>query len=295
MELSRIRSLLAVAEHGGISEAASRLRISQPALSRRMQQLEEELGTPLLVRGRKGARLSAMGRMVAEEGRELVARYDELKARIKAHRRLEDGVVRIGGGATAVSYLLPGAIAEFAQRYPNVVFHLKEAGSADVEAAVLANAIDLGIITMPASSPELEVEPLQRDRIVLIAAEDHELAGRRNVGPVQLRGHSVVGFEAHSAIRALVDRALHDAEIEVNVVMELRSIAAIVEMVAATKHLAFVSELGLRAASGVRAIAVRKLKIERQLAVIRRRELALTPAASAFAGVLRKRGAKAVG
>ncbi|TPV92471.1 MAG: LysR family transcriptional regulator [Myxococcales bacterium FL481] len=290
VELQRLRSFLVVAELGAISEAATHLRVSQPALSRRMQLLEEELGAPLLVRSRKGATLSAMGRMVAAEGRELVGRYDALKARIRAHRRLEDGVVRIGGGATAVSQVLPGAIAEFSRRYPKVVFHLKEAGSADVEAAVLSDAIDLGIVTLPTRSADVAVEPLQRDRIVLIAAVDHPLVQRRVVTAQHLRGQGIVGFEANSAIRGLVDRALQQADIDVHVVMELRSIGAIVEMVSATKHLAFVSELGLPTTGDIRPLAVRGLRIERELAVISRRDRALTPAASAFAGVLRKRG-----
>ncbi len=102
-----------------------------------------------------------------------------------------------------------------------------------------------------------------------------------------LRGQSLVGFEGGSAIRQLVDGALRDAGVEMNVVMELRSIAAILQMVSTTRSLAFVSELGVRAGDRLIApIPVRGLRIVRKLAVIRKRGRPLSPAAAAFAETL---------
>ena len=98
-----------------------------------------------------------------------------------------------------------------------------------------------------------------------------------------LAGLSLVGFEAGSAIRHLIDAALRDAGVEMNVVMELRSIAAIVRMVEMTGNLAFVSHVGVENERGVRVLPVRGLDIRRELAVIARRGVALSPAAEAFA------------
>jgi molybdate transport repressor ModE-like protein len=122
MDLLLLRSLVAVADHGGITEAAAALGVSQSALSRRIDQLEEALGAPLLERAGRGVALTAMGQIAAVEGRQLVQRYDRMKARIVEHLRLEAGVVRIGGGATAVGFLLPRAIAAFRKQPPRVVF-----------------------------------------------------------------------------------------------------------------------------------------------------------------------------
>ena len=79
MDLQLIRSLLAVADHGSITAAADRIGVSQPALSRRIQLLEEHLGAELLARGRKGALLTAIGRLVEGEARGLVSRYDQMR------------------------------------------------------------------------------------------------------------------------------------------------------------------------------------------------------------------------
>ena len=91
MDLTLIRSFLAVAETGAITEAAERIGITQPALSRRLQQFEDHLGVPLMVRGRKGATLTEIGRLVQSEAQAILARYEHMqppapRRRHRAHR-----------------------------------------------------------------------------------------------------------------------------------------------------------------------------------------------------------------
>ena len=278
-----MRSLLAVVDAGAITAAADRVGLTQPALSRRIKQLEEQFGVALLSRGRKGIALTAAGELVAAEARVLVARYDSLFAQVAAHQRLEGGTIRLGGGATAVSFVLPPAIADFQREHPGVRFQLKEAGSREVEQDVVSGRLELGLVTMPVHLRELQVQPLMADRIVLIGHSAHPLASQQQVDVTALAGMSLVGFEAGSAIRHLIDAALRDAGVEMNVVMELRSIAAIVRMVATTGNLAFVSQIGVENERDVQVLPVRGLAIRRELAVIARRGVALSPAAEAFA------------
>ena len=283
MDLLLLRSLLAVAEHGAITEAAGALGLSQPALSRRIRQLEESFGTKLLERSQRGVVLNEMGRLVQREGLELVERYERLRESVGAHLRFEAGIVRVGGGATAVSCLMPATISRFQQTHPGVVLQVREAGSLDIEADVLAERLELGLVTLPVQSRELEVRPLHRDRIVLVAGEDHALAHRQRLSPAALAGQSVVGFERGSAIRQLIDAALRDAEVDVRVTMELRSIPAILELAISTRSLAFVSELGLREhGARVRVLPVRGLRISRELGLIRKRGVPPSPAGRAF-------------
>ena len=283
MDLNLMRSLLSVVDAGAITAAADRLGLTQPALSRRIRQLEEELGVSLLSRGRKGVALTTAGELVAAEARVLVARYDSLCAQVAAHQRLEGGTIRLGGGATAVSFVLPPAIADFQRQYPGVRFHLKEAGSREVEQDVVSGRLELGLVTLPVHLRELQVQPLLADNIVLIARNEHPLASQPQVDVKALAGMSLVGFEAGSAIRHLIDAALRDAGVEMNVVMELRSIPAIVRMVELTGNLAFVSQIGVDNERNVRVLRLRGLDIRRELAVISRRGVVLSPAAQAFA------------
>jgi DNA-binding transcriptional LysR family regulator len=282
MDLLLLRSFLTVAESGGVTAAATRLHITQPALSRRLQQLEEQLGAPLLDRGRKGVQLTELGRLVQREGRLIVARYELLREQVRAHQQLEGGVLRIGGGATAVSFVLPAAIARFQAAYPSVRFQLREAGSSEVAGAVRAGQLEVGMVTLPVEGRELEVRPLMQDPIVLVARPDHPLASAGRIRARKLNGLPLVGFEGGSAIRQIIDTALRDAGVEMNIVMELRSILGILRMVASTGNLAFVSQVGMESNPDVAQLAVRDLRIERQLAVVIRQGAHLSPAAAAF-------------
>lgn len=283
MDLLHLRSLLAVSDRGAIGDAAKQLGISQPALTRRVHLLEEEFGTELIERSGRGIALTEVGRLVVGESRHLVERYEQLKEEVQRRVRLEAGVVRIGGGATAVSYVLPEAIGAFRKTWPDVRFDVKEAGSRDVEEAVRQETLELGLVTLPSGEkpPEdLLVRSLFTDRIVLVAGAGHPLSGKQRINAAKLEGLSLVGFEAGTAIRDLIDTALGDASVTVEVVMELRSIAAILKMVETTGSLAFISERG---APPDRIIQVRGLKVERQLALIAKKGRPLSPAAAAFA------------
>jgi DNA-binding transcriptional LysR family regulator len=286
MDTTLMRSFLTVAEVGAITEAANRLGITQPALSRRIRALEEHLGAQLLNRGRKGVSLTDVGRLVEREARVLVTRFDHLRNEVRSRTRLEGGTIRLGGGATAVSFVLPSAIAEFQARYPGVRFQLKEAGSREVEEDVVNGRLELGVVTMPVARRELAVRQLREDNIVLVCRPDHRLAQRANVSLDALNGASLVGFEPGSAIRQLVDVALRDAGVQMNVVMELRSIPAIIRMVQSTGNLAFVSAMGVEGETGIEVLRVAGLNIRRKLAVISRSGTTLSPGAAAFAEAL---------
>jgi molybdate transport repressor ModE-like protein len=291
MDLLLMRSLLAVAEYGAITDAAVALGISQSALSRRIDQLEDALGAPVLERVGRGVALTAIGHIVLEEGKLLVQRYERLKSRVHEHLRLDAGVVRVGGGATAVGFLLPRAIAAFRVRHPGVIFQVKEAGSRDIEAAVVRDELELGIVTLPTRSRDVEEKLLARDRIVLVASKDHALAQRSRIDAQALNGQNLVGFEAGTAVRWLIDAALREAHVEVNVVMELRSVAAILQMVETTGSLAFVSELAVtsgpsRRSPAVVPLAVRGIDIQRELALISKQGRSLSPAAREFSRAL---------
>ena len=283
MDLTLLRSLVTVADTGTITEAASRLGLSQPALTRRLQQLEEEFDAELFSRSRKGATLTELGRLVEREARILIDRYDSLKLEVASQRNMEGGTVRIGGGATAVSFLLPDAIAGFQRQYPLVHFQVKEASSSEIAGDVADGRLELGLVTLPVRLAGLDIAPLVVDRIVLVAAAHNPLAAAGKVPLARLDGQNFVGFEGGSAIRQIVDSHLREAGIQINVVMELRSIPAILRMVTTTDSLAFVSRLGVVGQDLVREVPVQGLNISRRLGLARRKGATLSPAAERFA------------
>ncbi|MGI9335500.1 MAG: LysR family transcriptional regulator [Gammaproteobacteria bacterium] len=286
MDLLLLRSFLAVADAGTITEAADRMAVTQSALSRRLQQLEEQLGAQLLSRGRQGAELTEVGRLVEAEARLLTMRYDSLRQAIAEQLQLHRGTVRIGGGATVTSYLLPQAIAEFRAEHPGIRFQLKEASSREVAADVARGQLEIGAVTLPVMSRGLSIRPLFTDDIVLVCGRDHPVARKRNVRSRDLVDYAFVSFEADSAIRQTIDAALRGAGVELDVVMELRSIPSILEMVLSTGNLAFVSSLSVHGRRELKRVTVRDVSVSRKLGLATRASMPLSAAASAFAELL---------
>ena len=181
---------------------------------------------------------------------------------------------------------MPPAIAEFQAGHPGIRFHVKEAGSLEIAAEVGAGHLELGIVTLPVPTRDLDLADLFVDEIVLAARSDHPFATRR-VHPAELVGHPFVGFESGSAIRQIIDGALRAVGVQIEVIMELRSIPSMLRMVATTGSLAFVSRVSLRGEPDVQPVAVQGLSISRLLGIATRHGFPLSAPAAAFAGVLR--------
>lgn len=290
MDLVLAESLVAVADTGAITAAAQRVHISQSALSRRLQQLESDLGATLLVRGRHGAELTEAGHLAVGECRVILARYDAMRRDIAEHLGLHQGTVVLGGGATVTSSLLPPTIAAFRAEHPAIRFLVTEASSQQIVDDVAQGLIQVGIVTLPVLHDDLELTPLLDDEIVVVARRDDPL--RPRAVPADLQGRRVIAFEPASAIRRIVDASLAAAGVSVEVTMELRSVPSMLRMVAATGDLAFVSGLSLRNETELRTVPVRGLSITRSLGLATRRGIPLPPAARAFVEFLQPTGAR---
>jgi DNA-binding transcriptional LysR family regulator len=286
MDMVLAESLIAVADTGSVTAASQRIHLSQSALSRRLQQLESDLGAQLLVRGRHGAELTEAGRLVVAECRALLTRYETMRRDVAEYLGLKRGTVVLGGGATVTSSLLPEAIAVFRSNFPEIRFSVKEAGSHQIVDDVSQGLIQIGIVTLPVEQGDLDLSPLVEDEIVLLARRDDPL--RSPADPADLRDRGVIAFEAGSAIRRIIDHSLAAAGITIDVTMELRSVPSMLQMVSATGDLAFVSALSRHGGTDLRTIRVRGLSITRSLALVTRRGIPLPPAAEEFVRCLRQ-------
>ena len=142
----------------------------------------------MLNRSRHGAQLTELGRLVEREARVLIARYDSLINEVASQRGLQGGTVRVGGGATAVSFMLPDAIASFQRAFPRIHFHVKEASSSEIASDVADGRLELGLVTQPVRTAGLDINPLVDDRVVLVAAPDNPLAQTTTVPVDRLDG-----------------------------------------------------------------------------------------------------------
>ena len=283
MELTPIRYFRAVAQIGHITNAAAALGITQPTLSAAIAKLERELGTPLFHRTAKGVELTTAGQTFLHHAEESIAAADAATQAVRELVGLERGLIRIGGGATAISHLLPPAVSAFRAAHPGVRFYIREAGSAAVARAVATGELDLGIVTTPvpgADASALLIKPLITDELMLIVPKGHPLAASDTFEWNDLRNQTMVAFEAGSAIRNVIDSAITAAGVQIEIAMELRSIDAIRRMVAAGVGIGFISASATEADD--HPLRCNTAPITRDLALIHRADRTPSEATAAF-------------
>lgn len=183
--LEQIRTFVAVVEAGSMTKAASRLFLTQGAVTQQVQHFEQALGLQLLERTPKGIALTEAGRRVLDActlaGRDLEA-IGEVGSRL---RKLESGSLRIGAGRTAASFYLPGYLKTFLDSHPNIDVSVVVVRGAVLQTMVVNAVVDCAVTSAldPAtlSDPRIEVHVIAEEQLVAVAARDHPLASATKI------------------------------------------------------------------------------------------------------------------
>jgi DNA-binding transcriptional LysR family regulator len=175
MNLSMLEVLLQVVKSGSFSAAALQLGISQSAVSRTIATLEDELGVPLLHRGRFGACLTPTGERLLPHVQAMLDLRQKIEQEVNLAKGLHAGRIRIASFRSAATHILPPKIAYFRQRYPNVEIALIEADPNGVEALLKSSQVDLGLVPLPRSADLETWEIAQDEFIVLLPPTEHQM------------------------------------------------------------------------------------------------------------------------
>src|SRR5207302_5730482 len=184
MEIRLLRSFQALAEQGHFGRASRTLHLSQPALTKQIRQLEDEVGSPLFVRGRRGAQLTRVGRLFADEVAPLLRHADRVLDRVRRAARGDVGELRLGFGI-ATRLIVPRLVSAFRQAHPQVHVTLEDMSSPAQLDALERGSLDVGFVRLPIDRPLAHI-PVVEDRLVLAvpASRREELA---RLPPRQLR------------------------------------------------------------------------------------------------------------
>jgi DNA-binding transcriptional LysR family regulator len=210
-DLTSFDLLLSVAELGSIGRAARAHRLSQPAASMRLRQLETDVGVPLLERSARGARLTAAGQLVAIWAQPAVKGASDLEAGIAALRTKRDSQVRIAASMTVAEYLMPRWLIALRSVDPHTTAALSSGNSTEVTAQVLAGEVDIGFIEGPEVPAGLQTREVARYELVLVVAPSHPWVVRRHrPRAAELATTPLVSREPGSGTREAWERALRE-------------------------------------------------------------------------------------
>jgi DNA-binding transcriptional LysR family regulator len=290
LNLNHLAVFHAVAESGGVTLAAERLMVSQPAVSKQVKELERSLQARLFHRHAKGVRLTDAGATLADYARRIFALTGEAEAAMNDVSALRRGTLSVGASPSLGTYLLPKALVYFRQRFPGVRLHLEVGNAHLLRGRLLDGALDLALTEADVRWPEFESLILFEDELVAIAHPRHPLSQRRQVSAEALCREPFVVRETGSQTRSLVERALAEAGHGVTPVLSLGSTEAVKQAVAAGLGVAMVSKMVVAAEVVDRRLAVLKLKglsIRRPVHLLRPRGRTESKSAHAFGCILR--------
>lgn len=286
INLHLLRLFSAVADTGSFRGAADRLVISQPAVSRGVQELERQLGAELIDRAARPLSLTEAGRVLHEHAVAIFALEQQAEAALGELDTLGRGRLAIGASTTVGIYLLPDLLGGFRRAHPGISLFLDIGNTAQVVEHLRHHPLDLAFIEGPVpASDDLVVAPWRQDRLVPIAAPDHPLARPGGATIEELLATPFLHREPGSGTREVVEAALRTHGEPPPVAMELGSTEAIKQAVAAGLGVSIVS-----AAAVVQELALGRLvvpeiaglQVERTLTLLRVAGRPASRAARAF-------------
>jgi LysR family transcriptional regulator, hydrogen peroxide-inducible genes activator len=179
IEFDQLRYFLRVAELKSFTRAATELFVSQPALSRSIQRLEETLGMPLLVRKARSLELTDAGSLLQSRARQIIAILEDTQAEISDDG--QSGRLRIGAIPTVAPYFLPEVLGSFSSQYPLATFVVHEETTDRLVKGCSQGEVDIGILAGPLEAKYLEQEVLFEEELWLVLPCQHPLAAARRV------------------------------------------------------------------------------------------------------------------
>lgn len=188
MEIRQLMYFIQIVKSGTCSAAAKQLYLSQPALSKAVKHLEEELGAKLLVQGDKRSEPTDVGRVLFERGQQLIREYNDLLGAVDEANSRNRGRLHFGIPYGLGQILFYRLTADFSRAFPEMELVVSGHGSAHIREEVLAGRLDIGATLIPPEpEPGLEATVIMRDQFFLLLPRAHPLAGREGVRFAQLR------------------------------------------------------------------------------------------------------------
>jgi DNA-binding transcriptional LysR family regulator len=287
---ARLRAFGSLVRRGSFSGAAAELRISQPAVSKHIADMERDLGVTLI--DRRSRELTVAGRFLADHVLRAEAILRRARAGVAELREPGRAMLSVRASGTPGTYLLPEVIAEFQKTHPAVRVEFDLGTSAEVMQAIRAHQAEIGVVGGFVAAPEIEAEPLTEDELVIVGSPGLK---RRRITRDDLESMLWISREEGSATRVIADSALADLGIVPHRRLALPSWEAIKLAVASGHGIAALNRTAVAGELATGTLAVLRFgpwKVRRIYSIVRIRDAQLTRPAQQFIELLRARWGK---
>ena len=282
-ELRHIRAFLKIAETRNFTRAANDLHLSQSALTVQIQQLEESLGLRLFDRNKRGATLTAAGKDVFGPLQRLLNDAQAILVHAQEVSSASSGFVTIAALPTVAAGVLPSLLHSFLRIYPGVNVQILDVVAERVREAVLRRQVDFGIGTQNGQHAELRAVPLFRDSLVVYVPAGHLLANRSTITLREATAFDLILPSRDSSVRENVEAIAHRERLVLQTRYETNFMPTALGFVKAGLGIAILPESAAGAeAQGFARIPIDDRFSSRQIELLQRRDVTLSPAAESF-------------
>lgn len=277
MDFRQLQALIAIADHGSFSAAATALHTVQSNVSSHVARLEKELGVQLV--DRHGSQLTEEGLAVVERGRRVAAELEAAVADVAALRDEVTGTARIGMIGTTARWLAPLLLDGMGKAHPKVRLVVGDGTSATLEPLLASGSLDAAIVNLPQSNPDLMEHPLFDEDLVLVVPSDHPFAARRLIPLRDLDGFGLLLPAPGTTFRDEIDEACRAAGISLQPRAELDGVRLIASLTLQGYGPAILPATGTaETLTGFTRVSVSDLPRRRVGVVLRRRARPSAPA-----------------
>lgn len=293
VHLPHLETFCKAAELSNFTGAGKALRITQAAVSQRIQLLEASLGTPLFNRRGGSVTLTEAGQQLYEYAQRILDLSREARQEITGQSTPIVGVLRLAASSIPGEHFLPALLSVFAQQYPQVRVHASVGDSAEVVSLVERGEAQVGLVGRKTDNPDLDFQYLASDRMVFVVPPGHPLSREKTVTARQLTAHALVLREDGSGLRHCLVKALEKIERSLanyRIALEIGSNEAIKEAVLRGVGVAVLSIFAVRKeveTGQLIALEGSDLKCDREMFIVRDRRRILPPPARLFLSFLR--------
>jgi len=297
MDFDQLETFLEVARLSSFSRAAEKRFRTQPAISSQIRSLEEEVGARLLDRSGGKVSVTASGKLFLRFAEEILESRKAMMTAVAETERVPRGEIVVGANEGTCLHVLPEVFAEFKKQYPDVNVNIQRSDYAKILESVIDNSVDFGVVSLPVSDNRLTVVLVHRDELVIIAPPGHPLAKQKSATIADAAKYPLIMPKAGHTRDAL-EELLHERRLKPRYTMELDSSELLKRFVAADAGVGFIARSNVAEdvrAEVLAAIPIADAKIRRDLALVFRKDKALSRAALAFIDIaVRIKGVDAV-
>ena len=205
MEIRHLATLIAIADHGSFSAAARALGTVQSNVSAHIARLEKELGATLVER--TNGTLTEQGAVVVERGRRIIHEMQDIEADIHSDDSVVEGDTRIGCIGTTGRWLMPRLLGALAKQHPGIHATIHEGSTSTLVPRLIEGQLDAAIVHFPVDAPELQLEPLFSEDLILLVHEDHEWSKLESISLTELATKPILLAPRNTSLRRIIDRA----------------------------------------------------------------------------------------